>query len=76
MLSRDDSFDIIGVDGSKSGPIHFKDKATMNAWFLRVTVKIQILLAQMVRNIECHFKLGNFERHRIRKSENIDYSCY
>lgn len=46
---RDDSFDIIGVDGSKSGPIHFRDRQTMNAWFLRVTVKIQILLAQMIK---------------------------
>ncbi|RUS91640.1 hypothetical protein EGW08_000613 [Elysia chlorotica] len=49
---REDSFDIVGVDGSKSGPIHFKDKQTMNAWFLRVTVKIQLLLAQMVRTYE------------------------
>lgn len=47
--SRDDSFDIVGVDGSKSGPIYFTDKATTVTWLQQITVKTQGLLSQMIQ---------------------------
>ncbi|XP_055872211.1 gamma-1-syntrophin-like [Biomphalaria glabrata] len=46
---REDSFDIVGVDGSKSGPMYFTEKTTMLTWYHKISAKTQSLLSQMIQ---------------------------
>ncbi|XP_005108083.1 gamma-1-syntrophin [Aplysia californica] len=45
---RDNSFDVVGVDGSKSGPVFFANKTSLDEWHLKITTKTQGLLTQMI----------------------------
>ncbi|XP_059155904.1 gamma-2-syntrophin-like [Physella acuta] len=46
---REDSFDIVGVDGSKSGPIYFSEKTSMLSYYQKISAKTQSLLSQMIQ---------------------------
>ena len=50
-MFRENSFDVVGVDGSKSGPLVFTDAATTDLWLLKVTERTQGLLTQMVKKV-------------------------
>ena len=45
---RAKSFDVMGVDGSKSGPIFFPDSAALESWHFKIKSKTQGLLTQMI----------------------------
>lgn len=45
---RENSFDVAGVDGTKSGPILFDNKEVLRKWSALIAGKIHGLLSQMV----------------------------